>query len=926
MGHAVSRADAPAIGLIGRDGEVRALAERIDAASGSGGGALLIRGAAGIGKSSLLEAARAHAAVRFEILTTTGIQSESQLPFAGLHQLLRPILHEVDRLPDSYGKAIRTAFGLIDQTPPSPHLIALSTLHLLGECAESKPVLLLVDDAHWLDHPTAEVLAFVARRLESDPIVLIPAIRDDFESPLLGVRIPELRLAGLSDADAASLLDARAPELAPALRSRVLREAAGNPLALVELPVALSATRDADRALSTARLPLTDRLELAFADRMSSLTPGTRSLLHVAAADENGLLAQLLRAASRLEGHDITLEAAAEAGAAGFVEINGHHLRFRHPLMRSAIHRAMRLGERQSAHAALAATLDDDPDRRAWHLAAAAVGSNEPIAADLEAAASRAALRGASIVALEYLERAAQLAGDPARRGSRLLRAVIVATDLGRQSDVRRLLKAIDELELAPLDRARAAWLREVFAQGSWSGASRIASFIEIADRLRDEGDVDRGLSAFIHIALRCFWSNPDDATRARLLAVAERFPVPENDARLIFVLALAVPVERGAVVLERLSRLRTEPLDDPGLDSYLLGLAAMAVGDFVHAERLMESQIIHCRTHGWLGKLVGTLVTQAWIKIQRGDWKHVGTMASEGARLADETGQANWAPAADLAAATIAAYRGDLAAAEALSSAGERALLPRGANPMLALVQYPRGAAALADGRHDEAYQHLRRIFDPADSAYHPHVRSWALVDLVEAAAHSGHEEEAAVYVSELESIATRTRSPLLQAGLEFARTVLSPDAHESAFRASLGAGLVSWPFTRARLQLAYGLWLRRQRRAADSRTPLRAARDAFDALGAVPWGERARQELRASGETSRRRTYDLSEVLSPQELQIAQLAAAGLSNKEIGQQLFLSHRTIGSHLYRIFPKLGVTARSHLRAALQDRSGQSPR
>jgi ATP/maltotriose-dependent transcriptional regulator MalT len=446
-----------------------------------------------------------------------------------------------------------------------------------------------------------------------------------------------------------------------------------------------------------------------------------------------------------------------------------------------------------------------------------------------------------------------------------------------------------------------------------------------MADKMRAEGDVQRGLQGLLTIAYRCWWSNPDEQTRARILAVVERFPVPETDARLIYVLALAGPVERGAIVVERVSRHWSELPRDIGPEAQLLGVACMAVGDFVHAELFMDSSIDYCRTHGMLGVLVTKLAMQAWIKIPRGDWKRALSMASEGARIADEIAQTNWSTIANLAVATVSAYRGDIAGAEALAAAGDQVLLPLGATSTLALLQCSRGAVALADGRHEEAYQHLRRIFDPADSAYHPHVRSWALVDLVEAAVHSGHGDEAAIFVKDLEKVAARSCSPLLQAGLEFARPVLSPDDHEAEFRASLGAGLASWPFTRARLQHAYGLWLRRERRSADSRIPLRAARDAFDALGAVPWGERARQELRASGETSRRRTYDLSDALSPQELQIAQLAAAGLSNKEIGRQLFLSHRTISSHLYRIFPKLGITARSHLRAALQDSSTRPP-
>jgi ATP/maltotriose-dependent transcriptional regulator MalT len=911
------------VGLIGRDREVYALTERIDAASGPGGGALLLRGAAGIGKSSLLAAARAHAtAKRFQILAITGVQAESRLPFAGLHQLLRPVLRHVDRLPESYGKAIRTAFGLSHDKAPGPFLISLSTLHLLAECAESAPVLVLLDDAHWLDHSTAETLAFVARRLDSDPIVLIPAMRDGFESPLINARIPEMRVEALSDENAAFLLDARSPKVPPALRERILREAAGNPLALVELPIALAAMPDAASAASTASLPLTERLELAFAERISDLTPGARSLVQVAAIDDRGLLAQLLSAATKLEGHEISLEAASEAIGAGLVETDGDHLRFRHPLMRSAIHQAMSLEERQAAHCALAA-LDEDPDRRAWHRAAAVVGKNESIAADLEAVASRAQRRGAMSVALQAYERAAQLADAPARRGHRLLSAAYQALMLGWHHELVRLLNGIDDQELDPLDRPGATWVRELVAQKPQAGSSLITSFFEIADRMRAEGDVKRGIQALSTIAFRCWWSNLDEQTREHMIAVVERFPSPESDPNLIYVLALASPVERGAIVVDRVSRLWADRHNDLGHESQVLGVAAMAVGDFVHAELLLDDSVSYCRTQGLLGVLPSKLGLQAWIKIPRGDWKQAGSIASEGARLADEMGQTNWITMANLAAATIAAYRGEISAAETLVSAGDKALLPWGAISMLALVQFARGAAALADGRHEEAYQHLRRIFDPADSAFHPHVRSWVLVDLVEAAVHSGHEEEASAFVRDLDAVAARSHSPLLQAALDFARPVLAPDKNEAGFQATFGTGLASWPFIRARLQLAYGIWLRRQRRAADSRTPLRAARDAFDALGAMPWGERARQELRASGETSRRRTHDLTDALSPQELQIAQLAAAGLSNKEIGQQLFLSHRTVGSHLYRIFPKLGITARSHLSAALQNRSAQ---
>jgi len=912
-------ADTQATVLIGRDGEVRELVERIDAARGAGGGALLVRGAAGVGKSSLLETAKLHAAsTGFRILATTGIQSESQLPFAGVHQLLWPVLHEVDRLSASDGNTIRSALDPGNQTAPSLHLTALSVLHLLSECAESSPFLLVVDDAQWLDALSAEVLVFVARRLDHDPIILLAAIRDGVETPFTRARFPELRVERLSDSDARTLLAGLAPDLAPTLRDRILAESEGNPLALAELSVALSAS--SARLPSTTHLPLTERLESAFADRLSSLTSGARSLLHVAAVDTTGVLRDVLRAASTLDDRTIALEAVAETEAAGFIEINTDRLRFRHPLMRSAIHQSITLERRQAIHMALASTLEGDPNRRLWHRAAAAVGASEEIAAELDAAAASAFHRGAVGLTLEALERAIQL-GDPARRGGRLIRAAQQAMILGRHDDVVRLLGAIDDSALGPLERPQVAWLRNANHLGTWSGATQIVAIAESADQMRIEGDVEGGYRVLTNIANRCWWTNLDEEARARIIAVAEQFTAREHHTGITFVLALVAPVERGATALERLSQRWGELHGVIDLkESQLLGLAALGLGDFARAELILEAHILHCRTRGLLGALSLAFAFQAWVKIHRGDWKQAASLASEGARLAEETGQREVRALSELATAMIAAYRGDLANAETFSLAGEEVFLPRDADPHLALVQCPRGAAALADGRYDEAYQHLRRIFDSSDNAYHPHVRSWALIDLVDAAVHSGHEDEAVGFVEELQRIASRTHSPLLEASLEVARPVLTPST-EATFQAALASGLAGWPFARARLQLAYGLWLRRQRRHVDARAPLREARETFDALGAAPWGERARKELRASGETSRRRTYALADALSPQELQIAQLAASGLSNKEIGQQLFLSHRTVGSHLYRIFPKLGITARSHLRAALQSQS-----
>src|SRR5262245_51347501 len=414
--------------LIGREAESRVLTYRILAAKSGNGGALVVRGAPGIGKTSVLHAAKADAlAAGLQVLTTTGIQSETRLPFAGLHQLLGPVLRDVDRLPVTYGKALQSAFGLIDDPVSGSHLVAMSMLQLLGESAERGPIALLVDDAQWLDGSTAEALAFVARRLESDPIVLISAIREGYESPFLRARIPELRVEALSDKDAMSLLDSRSPQMVPRLRERVMRESAGNPLALVELSISLRELAGRDFAGETASLPLTKRLELAFADRLSSLSPDARVLVQIAAIDESEALDELLDTASKFRGHEITDGAAAEAGGAGFVILAADQLRLRHPLMRSAIQQSMTPEVRRATHGVLAATLGGDSERGVWHRAAAVLGKSEPVTSELETVAARARRRGAAGTAMVALERAAQLAGDPMRRGSLLIRATFNA-------------------------------------------------------------------------------------------------------------------------------------------------------------------------------------------------------------------------------------------------------------------------------------------------------------------------------------------------------------------------------------------------------------------------------------------------------------------------------------------------------------------
>jgi DNA-binding CsgD family transcriptional regulator len=907
--------------LLGRDAETAVLNSLL-ARVGDRGAALVVLGEPGIGKSSLVEqAARRARAVGMRTLTCIGSTTETNLPFAGLHQLLRPVLAHAGALPAGQRDALLSALGMIDSPAPDLFRTALATLELLAVSAGQVPVMVIAEDVHWLDRSTCDVLAFVARRLEADPIVLVATCRDDegTDNPIVAAGLPELRLAGLNAMNAPALLDARAPGLAPEVRQRLLDEAKGNPLALVELPV--TARHLDEGAAMPAWLPLTTRLEQAFANRVLDLPPATRAMLLIIAINDGDAVAEVLAAAERVLGTNVGVGDLAQAVTQRLIDIDrdAGTIRLRHPLMRSAVYQLASVAERHAVTTALADVLADQPDRRAWHRAASTMGADEEVAAELEGAAARARRRGSMTVVAAALERAAQLSEDPGRRGERLLRAAEAAFELGRPDTVMRLLRVTEPLELAPPERTRLSWLRELFLVPSWTGADRVGAFVEIADQMRRDGDPDRALAALLTVALRCWWSNPDQHTRQLVVRAAEQVEVPEDDPRLITVLALASPVDHGKVVIERLRRLRTDDLEPAQL--HLLGTAATGVGDFGQAVRFLTPAVAGLRAQGRLGLLVQALVSQAWTAFHLGNLSVGVPAAEEGYRLAVETDQWRWNAAAQAAAAALAARRGDAALAQSMAGRAEQLLLPVGAYPMLALVQLARGIAALVEGRHADAYEELRRIFDPADTPYHPLVRSWVLADLVDAAVQSGHHDAARAAVTELEPELAATGSPLLRTALCYSRALVAPeDEVEKVFHTSLRNDLGAWPFYQARLLLAHGTWLRRRRQLAESRQPLRTARDMFDALGAVAWGERARHDLRASGEASHRLAPDAFTSLTPQELQIAQLAASGMTNREIGDKLYLSHRTISSHLYRIFPKLGVTSRAALTAALTSR------
>ena len=898
--------------LYGREAELAALRGLIETVE-DGGSAVIVRGDAGIGKSTLLAAAQSDAgSAGMEVLNAAGVQSEAQLPFAGLHQLLRPLLPHLDHLPSPQRAALEAAFGISDDAAPDLFLIALATLELLGEAAARRPLLLVVEDAHMLDRSTVDVLAFVARRVSLEPIVLVIAVRDDMDDPFAAANLSELRLEPLDDATAGDLLDDHAPDLAPGVRARVLDQAAGNPLALVELPNAIGPALDGTTVLPD-HLPLSTRLEQAFAARLFDLPEQTRTLLLLAACDGASVVDELVSAAEILRGSTPAPDALAPAVAERLIALNESHVRFRHPLVASAVYQAASMPERLAAHAALARVLADRPDRSVWHRAAATVGRDETVASELEQTAARSRRRGALGSAVAAFERAAQLSEAAPEAARRLLAAAELASELGRADVVLPLLAAVEPFELNPLERGRVAWIREMFSSRPLDGAA-VRFFLETAEEAEAAGDPDLALDALTLVAGHCWRSDLGQVQRERGIAAADSFGTVDGDLRVLAILSYLAPLARGQSVLDRLSR-TTKENDADALR--LLGVAGVVIGAFDLASGLLASAASELRAQGRLGQLPRVLAAQATAASRLSDWNVAIPAAEECVALATEIGQPVWVGVAKSARAIAAAVRGDEDEADALAAEAEEIGVRLGARFLPADVQLGRGALLLALGRYADATAQLQRVHDANDRAFHAFIRWWGIGDLAEAAVYAGQGDAVRPLVDELMRL-TDAPVSFIQIGLRFARAVLAADDEaEELFQEALGPDVNRWPFQRARLLLAYGAWLRRQRRVAESRTPLRAARDAFDALGARPWGERARQELRASGESSRRREPSARDELTPQELQIAQLAATGQTNREIGQQLYLSHRTVGSHLYRIFPKLGITSRSQLGAAL---------
>jgi DNA-binding CsgD family transcriptional regulator len=907
----------PAGELWGRRRECDLLERLLDAVRAGESRVLVVRGEPGVGKTALLDYLAEHAS-GCRVARVAGVQSEMELAFAGLHQLLAPMLGRLERLPAPQHAALQSAFGLGPGSAPNRFLVGLAVLSLLAETTAEHPLLCLVDDQQWLDHASAQVLGFVARRLAAESIGLVFAARVPGDE-LAG--LPELAVEGLQEADARALLDAvvTGPLDAP-VRDRIVAETHGNPLALLELPRGVGPAELAGGFALPDALPLSERIEKSFRRRLDALPADTRELLLVAAAEPVGDPVLVWRAAGRL---GIRAQAATPGADAGLLEV-GTRVRFRHPLVRSAAYRSASLQERQEIHRALAQVTDPkiDPDRRAWHRAQAAPGPDEDVAAELERSASRAQARGGLAAAAAFLERASMLSPEPARRARRLLAAARTKRAAGALDAALELLVAVEAGPLDALSAAEVEHLRGliVLVQRGPSDAARL--LLRAARRLEP---LDDGLARDTHLEAlwAAVWAG-DLGSPGGVVAAAEaaRAAAPGPDpTRAVdvlleaFVLRLTQGFAAAAPLLTRaleLSLALDVTDDDAGLWRWLAGgragaLVALELWDAESWHALAAVQARFARDVGALVHLQYALNFLAMAHLFAGDLTTAARLIDEDRLIAEVTGN----PPVGYAAMALAAWQGQEAPASELIEATSGAATARGLGRMVSFADYASSVLYNGLARHDAACNPAWRAFERDELGYGPYV----VPELAEAASRTGDVE---LVRAALQWLSERTRlAPTEWAlGIEArVRALLSQgDAAERHYLESIDRlGRTRVRVQLARAHLLYGEWLRRQRRRLDARAQLRTAYAMLEAMGIEGFAERARRELEATGATARKRTVETREELTAQEAVIARLAREGLSNPEIGSRLFISARTVQSHLGKVFAKLAISSRGQL-------------
>ena len=934
--------------LYGRNDELARITSLITEARDHGrSGALLIRGEAGIGKSALLAEAAASLSADGppQVLRVTAVEAETDIAYAGLNQLLWPVRDRLDALPGPQAAALRSALdgphdastGQAAEAGPDRFTTGLAVLTLLADLADEQrqhgdgPVLVLVDDAQWLDTATADALLFAARRLAAEGVVMLFAALDD---AFTGTGLPELRLDRLGREDSERLLAAR--ELTPAVRARVIEEAAGNPLALLELG-------GSDTESGTGPLPVTDRVLAAFRAQIGRLPPNTRLMLLIAAADGRGHMPSILRAAESMGAGLADLE---EAERVGLVNVTGRRIAFRHPLIRAAAYHGAAAAQRLAAHRALADGALD-PHCRARQRASAALAPDEDVAADVENAAEYARERMAFSTAAKLYRQAADLTPAPARRAARLVTAASLTLQAGRLDEAESLAVRAEGLTSDPVELAR---LARVHAAVEYERGDPLTAARMIVDRAAEAPPGER--AAMLRTGAVYGWMSGE---LSAVLRAGEL--LPDDDAVRGLALLAAGDHARGLPLLGRLvgdthDTLGACPADDTriangtstvggagaanGAGGARAGSAspgangaghagdvhavagpeggveervraaqlALIIGADETALELAAAEVAHCRRHGLIGALPSVLQTLAQAQIATGRHADAEATVAEAVALARDTGRPHRAGRLGAVLARVAAIEGDEARLRELA-AGALARHCGVTDAALALLD-------LGLGRYDDALRRLEEV------ARGPRRHTTELVasaaDQVEAAVRAGRPDLARATFDHFRSWAEA-------GGQAWARAVslrceaLLTDDEEPYARAVRLHERATRPFERARTELLYGEWLRRARRRSEARVPLRSAAEIFEALRATPWLERTRAELRATGETGTTvpASPDLVDRLTPQELQVVRLAATGTSSRDIGAQLFLSPRTVEYHLYKAYRKLGISSRREL-------------
>jgi DNA-binding CsgD family transcriptional regulator len=888
--------------LVGREAELRVIEDLIGGLPGAGG-SLVLHGEAGIGKTSLGLHALAVAADHGVVTTSvTATESEAGVPYAALQAILQPHTGQL-RLMREYPRAVlERAWGIAAGESPDVFAVAIATLELLSDAADPHGLLVLVDDAQWIDGSTARVLSFLGRRTPREPIALLMTLREGHPSPILAAGLNTIEVGPLTRAESRQLLDERRRDLSPPAAAHVLRIAQGNPLALLELP-----TDTDESALAVTAI---EKLHQAFLARLSEASPQARTVLLLAALDDGDELAEVGVAAAHL---DVPREAFDEAidGTAHTLRVEDGRFRFRHPLVRSAIASAVSSSERRRAHAALAEAIGPSTDRGVWHRAAAVEGPDDGVADELEATARRARARGNLSVAHRAWERAAQLSARPTDSARRRLRGAETAMELGRPDVASTAIRSVSAETLVTADATRLALL-DLSLQPQAQGAAALDVLKRLGRAVLEAGDVELAIEVSLAISENVDAAGGAAATSELADRVAAR--LPDTDPRRIAVLAAANPGPHFRQLAQAIATI------DPAAMTYgaelLIRVRSNVDADPALAQ-LQRGLLRLYREHGQLRSIAFLQPIHTWNEIVLGNWPEALRSAEEGSRLAVEIGFPRWGTGTLIGEAFIAAIRGDAVQAEPLIEESERGALLAGANNVLTGIQLTKGINHLAQGRYGDALAAFRRAFDPAEPSHHPVQSGWMLGDLAEAAAHTGRLDEVRAFFDRDPDAPTSPWQAMAETYAAPFLATTDQDA-EAAFLAALSGVVGVWPTYRTRLVLEYGSWLRRRRRIADARAQLTIARELADAYSMRPWSDRARAELRATGAESAPRRARAWETLSAQELQVAELAAQGLSNREIGGRLFLSHRTVGSHLYRVFPKLGITHRSQLAAALR--------